>query len=59
LTARRRRWSSIGTTSHDNLDCDADLFAEIRSAMRVLVERVAQLRAGVRLIGVVEEPRRK
>jgi multimeric flavodoxin WrbA len=46
-------------TSHDDLDRDADLFAEVRSAMRVLVERVAQLRAGIRLTGVVEEPRRK
>lgn len=46
-------------TSHDDLDRDADLFVEVRSAMRVLVERVAQLRAGIRLTGVVEEPRRK
>jgi multimeric flavodoxin WrbA len=47
-------------TSHDDLDQDPAMFTETRIAMRVLVERVAQLRAGVRPAGSgVRRPRPK
>ena len=47
-------------TSHDELDRDPDVFVETRNAMRVLVERIAQLRAGIRPTGAdLEVPRPK
>ncbi|HSN24780.1 MAG TPA: flavodoxin family protein [Kofleriaceae bacterium] len=47
-------------TSHEALDEDADLVVEVRNAMRVLVERTRQLRAGVtRPAATVTEPRPK
>lgn len=47
-------------TSHDDLDGDPDLFTEVRNAMQVLVERVAQLRVGVQPTGRgLEQPRPK
>jgi hypothetical protein len=46
--------------SHDHLDQDPDLVVETRNAMRVLVARVAQLRAGVAPAGAdIEPPRPK
>lgn len=38
-------------TSHEALDRDPDLVIEVRNTMRVLVERVRQLRAGARRAG--------
>jgi hypothetical protein len=47
-------------TSHDALDRDAAVFVETRNAMRVLIERVAQLRSGVPPTGAgLEQPRPK
>jgi multimeric flavodoxin WrbA len=47
-------------TSHDDLDRDPDLFVETRNAMHVLIERIAQLRAGVRPAGAeITDPRPK
>ena len=47
-------------TSHEALDEDGDLIVEVRNAMRVLVERTRQLRAGVtRPAATVTEPRPK
>jgi multimeric flavodoxin WrbA len=47
-------------TSHDTLDEDEDLVTEVRNAMRVLVERTRQLRAGVtRPAATVVDPRPK
>jgi multimeric flavodoxin WrbA len=47
-------------TSHDALDKEAAVVIEIRNAMRVLVERARQLRAGVtRPVETVVDPRPK
>ena len=47
-------------TSHDDLDDDKDLFVETRNTMRVLVERVVQLRAGISPAGAdIKGPRPK
>lgn len=47
-------------TSHDALDHDAAMFGESRNAARALVERVRQLRAGIREAGAgLEMPRQK
>jgi multimeric flavodoxin WrbA len=47
-------------TSHSDLDGDGALFVEVRNAMRVLVERIAQLRTGLRSTGRnLEQPRPK
>ena len=47
-------------TSHGDLDGDGAMFAEVRNAMRVLVERIAQLRTGLRPTGQdLEQPRPK
>jgi multimeric flavodoxin WrbA len=47
-------------TSHDDLDREPAVFLETRNAMRALLERVAQLRAGARPAGAdLEQPRPK
>lgn len=47
-------------TSHEALDEDRDVVIEVRNAMRVLVERTRQLRAGVtRPAATVTDPRPK
>lgn len=47
-------------TSHDDLDADRDLIVEVRQAMQVLLERVAQLCARIRPAGAgLEAPRPK
>jgi multimeric flavodoxin WrbA len=47
-------------SSHDDLDREPAMFVETRNAMRALLDRVAQLRAGLRLPGAgLEDPRPK
>jgi hypothetical protein len=47
-------------TSHEALDRDHAVVEEVRAAMQALLERVAQLRAGVPSAGAdVREPRPK
>jgi multimeric flavodoxin WrbA len=47
-------------TSHDALDRDVALIAEVRNAMRVLVQRIGQLRGGVAPVGEgIVDPRPK
>jgi multimeric flavodoxin WrbA len=47
-------------TSHDDLDRDPDLFVETSNAMRTLLERIAQLRAGIPQAGAdLASPRPK
>lgn len=47
-------------TSHDELDRDSAIFVEARNAMRMLVERIAQLRSGVPPTGrELKDPRPK